>query len=77
MPKVYEELVEFLAQLDPQALVRFRPSAAARRRVAELLSRQREGQLSPDEQEELEHYMLMEHLFRLAKARAREILHEA
>lgn len=77
MPKVYEEMVEFIAPLGPEAVLHFEPSMEARRRVEDLLHRQREGQLSPDEREELEHYMILEHLFRLAKARAREILHEA
>lgn len=53
MPKVYEELVEFIARLDPEALLQFHPSSEAQRRVEELLYRQREGRLSPDELEEL------------------------
>jgi glutamate synthase domain-containing protein 3 len=77
MPKLYEELVDFIAQLNPEAVLCFQPSETAQKRLESLLRQHRESTLSPEEQEELEHYLLLEHLFRLAKARAREILSDA
>lgn len=77
MGKLYEELVDFIAQLNPDAVLAYRPSVAAQERLEELLFRHREAQLLPEEQAELEHYLMLEHLFRLAKSRARELRHEA
>jgi hypothetical protein len=52
----------------------FRPSPAAQRRVSELLERNRDQTLTPDESAELDHYLELEHLLRMAKARARHFL---
>jgi len=40
-------------------------------RVEELLARNRDGVISPEEQVELDNYLQLEHLLILAKARAR------
>jgi hypothetical protein len=75
MPRAYEELIDFIAAgASPEAVARFRPSEAAKERVTELIRRERTGVLSGDERSELEHYMQLEHLMRLAKARARQHL---
>lgn len=74
--KAYEEIVEFVAAgVTPESLVEFQPSEAARQRVADLIHREKTTGLSPDERSELDHYMLLEHLMTLAKARARRHLH--
>jgi hypothetical protein len=44
---------------------------AAKKRVADLIHREKTTGLSPEEESELDHYMQLEHLMRLAKARAR------
>jgi len=73
--KAYEEVIDFIAAgTTPQNVIAFRPSAAAQRRVDELLSRQKQSALSSEEKSELDHYLQLEHLMRLAKARAREFL---
>ena len=72
--KPYEEIVEFIASLSPRELVGFKPSDAARQRVWELLERQKTNPLPTEEKGELDHYLEVEHLMRLAKARARELL---
>ncbi|MBI2301117.1 MAG: hypothetical protein HYU66_19575 [Armatimonadetes bacterium] len=54
-----------------EALAAFRPSEPARARVAELIEREKSGSLSAEERSELDHYLQLEHLLRLAKARAR------
>jgi hypothetical protein len=72
-PKAYEEVIEFIAAgTSPQNVVAFRPSQSARERVAELIQREKTSALSPDEQSELDHYLQLEHMMRLAKARARQ-----
>lgn len=74
----YEEVVDFLAQgPGPGRLIAFRPSQAARDRVADLIAREKTAGLSEDETAELDHYLQLEHLMRLAKARARQyVVHE-
>jgi len=70
--KAYEEVVEFIAAgTNPGSVIAFHPSETAKRRVADLLFKEKTSDLSSDEQSELDHYMQLEHLMRLAKARAR------
>lgn len=72
--KPYEEIVEFIASLRPRELIEFKPSEPARRRVWDLLERQKAAPLSAEERTELDHYLEVEHLMRLAKAHARQLL---
>lgn len=72
---VYEEIIEFIAAgTTPDSLVAFRPSEMAKERVADLIYREKTGGLTLEETAELDHYMQLEHLMRLAKARARRHL---
>ena len=73
--KAYEEVVDFIAAgTTPQNVIAFRPSDAAQERLEELISREKEGSLSTEEKFELDHYLQLEHLMRLAKARARDFI---
>ena len=73
--KAYEEVIDFIAGGNtPEAVVAFKPSEAARARVTELLAREKAEGLKPEEKSELDHYAQLEHLMRLAKARARQFL---
>jgi hypothetical protein len=75
MVKVYEEIINFIAAgVSPGDVSTFTPSTECRDRVADLLSREKTGALSAEEKSELEHYLQIEHLMRLAKARARQCL---
>ncbi len=75
MSRAYEEIVEFIAAgTRPSDVAAFQPSEEAKARVAELIAREKSTGLSPDETGELEHYLQLEHLMRLAKARARAYL---
>ena len=72
MTRVYDEIVDFIAGgSSPDDVAAFRPSDEARRRVAELVRGEKNGALSTEEAAELSHYLQLEHLMRLAKARAR------
>ncbi len=73
--KAYDEVIDFIAQSDgPRAVADFRPSAAAKARVAELVAREKTEGLTAEETSELEHCLQLEHIMRLAKARARQYL---
>ena len=71
----YFEIIDFIAAgTTPDAVAHFRPSPEAQRRVAELVEREKEDRLSSEEKAELDHFMELEHILRMAKARARQIL---
>ncbi|MDZ7305247.1 MAG: hypothetical protein ONB44_24250 [candidate division KSB1 bacterium] len=66
-------MIEFIvAGTTPDRVIAYQPSEAARARVADLIHREKTIGLSPDEKSELDHYMQLEHIMRLAKARARQ-----
>ena len=73
--KAYEEVVDFIAAgTTPQNMILFRPSEALQARVEDLLEGEKDGELSSVEKSELDHYLQIEHLMRLVKARARDFL---
>ncbi len=72
----YDEFVDFIAAgSTPQGVIDFRPSEETKAHVADLIRRQKSDSLSPDETAELNHYLRIEHVMRLAKTRARQRLH--
>lgn len=74
-PPAYREIIELLAGgPTPQQILDFQPSDEAQQRVRELLGKNQNGTLKPQEEAELEHYTHIEHLMRLVKARARTYL---
>lgn len=71
--KAYEEIVDFIASgTTPTNVAAFRPSETAKERVAELIQKEKRSEISPEEESELNHYLQLEHLMRLAKARAHQ-----
>jgi hypothetical protein len=65
------DVLENLARLPaPQEVLALRPSATLQERISTLVDRQRSGRLSADEEREWEEYQYVEHLVRIAKARA-------
>lgn len=72
---VFDEIVEFITSTpQPEQILRFKPSADAQHRLELLLDKKREEGLSEAENHELEQYLTIEHIMRLAKARARQRL---
>ena len=69
----YEEVVEFIASRNPREVIEFKPSPVARKRVWDLMAREKTT-VSPDEKSELDCCMAVEHLMCLAKAQARKLL---
>ena len=64
-------IMQLLAsQLAPEQVLSIRPSPEFQAHVSELLHRSKQGELSRQEEAELERYLLLEHLVRLAKAHA-------
>jgi len=72
---IYLELVDFIASgPTSQEVAEFHPSREAQDRVVELLEREKESKLTSEEATELNEFLELEHILRMAKARARLIL---
>jgi hypothetical protein len=73
--RVYEEIIDFIAAgTSPDSVMRFQPSALVKERVEELIFREKNEVISAEEKAELDLYMQLEHIMRLAKAKARKYL---
>jgi hypothetical protein len=71
--RAYDEVIDFIAAgPSSEDVADFRPSEAARQRVADLIARGKTAGLTAEETSELEHYLRIEHLMRLARARVRQ-----
>ena len=71
---IYVEIIDFIAAgTTPQSVADFLPSPEAQQRLAALMEREKAGTLSPEEKAEVDHFMELEHILRMAKARARQI----
>ncbi len=71
MINAYDEIVDFIAAASPAAVIDFEPSQATKDRVADLIHREKTVGLSADEASELNRFLSLEHIMRLAKVRAR------
>jgi hypothetical protein len=73
----YEEIINFLAGgITSQSLIEFQVSETVKERVADLIFREKNDVLSSEEKSELDNYLVLEHLLRLAKARAYQFIKE-
>jgi len=71
----YFEIIDFIAAgTTSEGVAAFHPSPRAQDRVSALIEREKECGLSADEKAELDHFMELEHILRMAKAKARQIL---
>lgn len=65
------EIITLLAsQPTPEQIVAIQPATEMQARVSELLARSKEGLATAKEEAELERYLTIEHLVRIAKAHA-------
>lgn len=72
MIRAYDEIVDFIAAgTSPMDVATFEASEETQSRVADLIHREKSTGLTLEETTELNHYLELEHLMRLTKARAR------
>lgn len=65
------DILEFLASLpSPEEIIALRPAEALQNQISALLDKNRSGKLTPEEVQLWEQYQYLEHLVRLAKAKA-------
>jgi hypothetical protein len=73
--KAYDEIVEWLAAgPSVREVASFQASVAVKERVADLIRKEKTVGLLAEEKSELDHYGQLEHIMRLAKARAQHRL---
>ena len=66
----FDEIIDFLAGHNPERIINFHPSKSNQERVELLLEKKRENSLTSEEASELEYFLMLEHIIRMAKARA-------
>ncbi len=71
---IYDEISSFIASMNPEKVIQFRPSDTQQNRLDFLLDKQKESGLTLEEKTELEHYLIINRIVGLAKARAIKIL---
>ncbi len=73
----YDDLIDFIISgKSPEEIIAFRPSEESEARVHFLIVQEKNAKLSKNEKAELDHYLFLEHIIRLAKARARKVLRQ-
>ncbi len=68
--KAFDEIIDFLVGYEPERILGFHPSNKTQKRVELLLEKKHNKELDSKEKSELEYYLMLEHIIRLAKARA-------
>ena len=71
--KASEEVANFIGATDPAKVLSFRPFAETKARVSDLIEREKTEGITSDEKYELDYYMHLEHLMRMAKIIARKL----
>lgn len=72
--RAYDEVIDFIAEANPEKVIAFHSSDATQERVTDLVYREKTTGLSDEEKTELDRYQWLEYLMRMAKARAHQIL---
>ncbi len=70
--RAFDEIADFFAANAAKDLIAFRPSQATSDRVELLVNKEKANRISAAEKEELDTYMVLEHIMRLAKAKAKK-----
>ncbi len=72
MIRAYDEIIDFIASgTTPDSVARFELSQLTKDYVADLLHKEKTVGLTEEESSELDHFVKLEHIMRLAKAKAR------
>ena len=73
--RAFDEIIDFITSMpQPQQVLAYKPSLESQSRLEDLLEKRRNTALNEAENKEMEQFLLIEHLMRVAKARARKRL---
>ena len=76
--KVYNEIIELIAGgTTPQSVINFHLSDTAQNRLEDLIYNSKNNELTQDKKQELDAYLMLEHIMTLAKAKAHQYLNGA
>ena len=67
---VYDQVAGLLAQLEPKKILAIQASAEMQARFNFLVAKSKDKQISAKEKDELNHFIVLERLFRLSKIKA-------
>ena len=63
--KAYDEIIDFIAAgANPDRVMKYHPSESTQERVADLIYKEKNSELTQEERSELDHYMELEHIMR-------------
>lgn len=71
---VLNEISNFIAGMNPEKVINFKASDSSQDRLEFLLSKQKKESLLEEEKTELEHYLIINRIVGLTKARALKML---
>jgi len=72
--KLFGNIADTFAQMDPEKVISMKASEEMSNRVAELVSKKKEGKITNEESSELERILSLDLFIGLTKARAHQIL---
>ena len=73
---VYDSVADFIAAMNPQKVLELKAAPEMQQRLEELIAQETAVGLSSEEKDELDHYIVLERLIRLAKAKALYLLNQ-
>ncbi len=73
--KIYDEFIDLIAKgATPESVAKFQFSETTKEQIEDLVEQAKIGDLSPDEKNELDELLVVEHIIRLVKAKAHKYL---
>lgn len=67
---VFDQIAEILAEAEPAKITAMKASGEMQERLESLTEKSKDGLLNREEKDELDHFIVLERLMRLAKIRA-------
>jgi phosphate uptake regulator len=68
---MYDHIADAIAAMNPEKVLELHAPQAATDRLYALIHKEKTTSLTPSEKDELDHYLVLERLIRLAKTHAR------
>lgn len=68
----YDQIAELIAELNPAKVMALKANKELQNRFEDLVEKSKESNLNLQEKDELDHYVVLERLIRLAKIRSHE-----
>lgn len=74
-PQIFAEMLDFMVSSpSPEAIIAFKPSSQLEARLTMLMTKNKQDALTPDEREELDAFLQLNHFMNMLKIRARKKL---